>query len=99
VGVPVLGIVENMSGFTDPESGRVWQLFSHGGGQRLADELGVPLLGMVPLQPDLAQLADRGEPIIVATPSSPAAEALRTVARAVHERAGRQSTPLPIMRG
>ena len=99
VGVPVLGIVENMSGFTDPETGRTWQLFSHGGGQRLADELGVPLLGAVPLQPDLAELADHGEPIIVASPASPAAEALRAVAHAVHARAARQSAPLPIMRG
>lgn len=99
VNVPVLGIVENMSGFTDPETGRTWQLFSHGGGQRLADELGVPLLGTVPLQPDLAELADRGEPVIVASPASPAAESLRAVAHAVHERTGRQATPLPIMRG
>jgi ATP-binding protein involved in chromosome partitioning len=99
VAVPVLGIVENMSGFTDPETGRIWQLFSHGGGQRLADELGVPLLGSVPLQPDLAELADRGEPILVASPASPAAEALRAVAHAVHERAAGQSAPLPIMRG
>src|SRR5687768_1942880 len=71
VGVPVLGIVENMSGFTDPETGRTWQLFSQGGGQRLADELGIPLLGTVPLQPDLAPRADRGEPILVPTPSRP----------------------------
>ncbi|MBA2627163.1 MAG: Mrp/NBP35 family ATP-binding protein, partial [Gemmatimonadales bacterium] len=51
VGVPVIGIVENMSAFTDPETGRRWELFSSGGGQRLADEIGVPLLGQVPLQP------------------------------------------------
>src|SRR5687768_14388017 len=99
VGVPVLGIVENMSGFTDPESGRHWQLFSAGGGQRLAEEVGVPLLGSVPLQPRLAELADEGQPIVVASPESPAAAALRTVAQAVHDRAGRQSMSLPIMRG
>src|SRR5215207_11631797 len=50
VGVPVLGVVENMSGFTDPETGRRFDLFSSGGGGRLAEELGVPLLGTVPLQ-------------------------------------------------
>jgi ATP-binding protein involved in chromosome partitioning len=99
VGVPVLGIVENMSGFTDPETGRVWQLFSSGGGQRLADEIGVPLLGAIPLQPRLAELADEGQPVIVASPESPAAAALRAVAQGVHDRAARQSLSLPIMRG
>src|ERR1044072_6841213 len=54
VGVPVIGVVENMSGFTDPETGRRFELFSSGGGQRLADEIAAPLLGTVPLQPHLA---------------------------------------------
>ena len=73
VGVPVLGIVENMSGFVDPESGRRLELFSSGGGRRLAEELGVELLGSIPLQPRLAELADRGRPILVAEPDSAAA--------------------------
>src|SRR4051794_41694684 len=51
VGVPVIGVVENMSGFTDPETGRRFELFSAGGGQRLADEIGVPPLGSVPPPP------------------------------------------------
>src|SRR4030095_10515913 len=68
VGVPVLGIVENMSGFVDPETGRRFEFFSAGGGQRLADELGVPFLGEVPLQPGLAALADEGQPVAVAEP-------------------------------
>ena len=73
VGVPVIGVVENMSAFTDPETGRRFELFSSGGGQRLAEEIGVPLLGSVPLQPRLAELADAGQPILVANPDSPAA--------------------------
>jgi ATP-binding protein involved in chromosome partitioning len=60
VGVPVLGVVENMSGYTDPETGRKLELFSSGGGRRLAEEIGAPLLGSVPLQPRLAELADAG---------------------------------------
>jgi ATP-binding protein involved in chromosome partitioning len=99
VGVPVLGIVENMSGFTDPETGRHWQLFSAGGGQRLADELGVPLLGAIPLQPGLAEAADEGRPVLVAEPGSPAAAMLRGIAERVHETAARQSITLPILRG
>ena len=73
VGVPVIGVVENMSAFVDPETGRRFELFSSGGGQRLAEELGVPLLGSIPLQPQLAELADEGRPILVAQPDSPAA--------------------------
>ena len=45
VGVPVIGVVENMSAFVDPETGRRLELFSSGGGQRLAEEIGAPLLG------------------------------------------------------
>ncbi|NOT07543.1 MAG: Mrp/NBP35 family ATP-binding protein, partial [Gemmatimonadales bacterium] len=66
VNVPVLGIVENMAAFTDPSSGARVAFFGEGGGQRLADEVGVPLLGSVPLQPGLAAQADAGTPIVVA---------------------------------
>ncbi len=62
VGVPVVGVVENMSAFVDAETGKRFELFSSGGGQRLADEIGVPLLGSVPLQPGLADAADLGLP-------------------------------------
>jgi len=99
VGVPVLGIVENMSGFTDPETGRTWQLFSSGGGQRLADEIGVPLIGTVPLQPGLAEAADAGHPVVVAEPESPAGKALGRIAQEVHTLAGRQAVTVPILRG
>ncbi len=98
VGVPVIGIVENMSGFTDPESGRHWELFSSGGGLRLAEELGVPLLGKVPLQPGLAELADGGKPVVLGAPSSPAAAVLREIADRVREHMGGRSIALPILR-
>ena len=71
VGVPVIGVVENMSAFVDPETGRRFELFSSGGGQRLAEEIGVPLLGSVPLQPRLAELADAGQPILDREPRQP----------------------------
>ena len=99
VGVPVIGIIENMSAFTDPASGRRWELFSSGGGLRLAEELGVPLLGSVPLQPGLAELADGGRPIMLAAPDSPAAAALRSAADRVREELGGRSVALPILRG
>ncbi|HJR50612.1 MAG TPA: Mrp/NBP35 family ATP-binding protein [Gemmatimonadales bacterium] len=99
VGVPVLGIVENMSGFVDPESGRRFELFSSGGGRRLADELGVDLLGSVPLQPRLAELADAGQPILVADPGSDAATELRAVADQLQRKTSGRAAALPILRG
>jgi ATP-binding protein involved in chromosome partitioning len=99
VGVPVLGVVENMSGFTDPETGRRFDLFSSGGGQRLADEINAPLLGTVPLQPQLAALADAGEPILVAQPDSPAARSLRDIAESLQQKTASKGARLPILRG
>ncbi len=98
VGVPVLGIVENMSGFVDPETGRRFELFSSGGGRRLADELGVDLLGSVPLQPGLAELADAGHPIVVADPGSSAALELHQVADQLQRKTAGRSASLPILR-
>ena len=99
VGVPVIGVVENMSGFTDPETGRRFELFSSGGGRRLAEELGVPLLGSVPLQPGLAELADEGQPVLVASPDSPAALSLREIATELQQKASGRGVALPILRG
>jgi ATP-binding protein involved in chromosome partitioning len=85
VGVPVMGIVENMSSFVCPHCGERTEVFLSGGGKRLADELKVPLLGQVPLQAHMAELADAGSPIVVAEPVSPAAVALTEIARQVAE--------------
>jgi ATP-binding protein involved in chromosome partitioning len=80
VGVPVLGVVENMSYFVCPHCGERSDVFLAGGGARLAAELGVPLLGQVPLQAGLPDLADAGRPVVAAEPDSPAARALAAVA-------------------
>ena len=82
VQVPVIGVVENMSGFVTPNGERI-ELFGTGGGQRLAAELRVPLLGQVPLQPGIADSADVGKPALIAVPDSPAAKALRAIAEKV----------------
>jgi len=99
VGVPVIGVVENMSGFTDPETGRRFDLFSSGGGQRLADEISAPLLGSIPLQPQLAALADNGQPVLVAQPESPAARSLRDIAEILQRKTAGRTMALPILRG
>jgi len=79
VAVPVLGIVENMSYFICPHCGDRTAIFGSGGGERLATELGVPLLGEIPLYPAVLAGGDRGEPIVVGEPESPAAKALLEV--------------------
>jgi len=98
VGVPVIGVVENMSAFIDPETGRRFELFSSGGGQRLAEEIGVPLLGSVPLQPRLAEQADAGQPVLVANPDSPAADSLRRIAAELRRKTAGRTAALPILR-
>lgn len=99
VGVPVLGIVENMSYFTCPHCGERSEIFLAGGGQRLADELEVPLLGRIPLQARMSDLADQGKPVVVAEPDSPAAQALSEFARRIVDEAGGKSVSLPIITG
>jgi ATP-binding protein involved in chromosome partitioning len=76
VAVPVIGIVENMSYFICPNCEAKHRLFGSGGGQRLADELNVPLLGEIPFFPGVLSGGDRGEPIVVSEPETPAAKAL-----------------------
>jgi ATP-binding protein involved in chromosome partitioning len=82
VDLEILGVVENMSGFTTP-SGERFQLFGEGGGQELADELDVPLLGKVPLTMPLRAQADAGTPLVVTDPDDPAAQAIHQAARGI----------------
>jgi ATP-binding protein involved in chromosome partitioning len=96
VGVPVLGIVENMSYFVCPHCAGRSDVFLSGGGARLAAELGVPLLGQVPLQAGLPERADRGEPIVVADPASPAGAALTDLARTVATRVAAMPPAQPV---
>jgi ATP-binding protein involved in chromosome partitioning len=83
VNVPVLGIVENMSWFECPHCGKPSALFGSGGGERLANELQIPLLGQIPLYPRVLQAGDEGQPIVVAEPTSSAAKALIQIAERV----------------
>lgn len=80
VAVPVLGVVENMSYFICPNCNDKHLIFGSGGGRRLAEELGVPLLGEIPFFPGVLEGADRGEPIVVSEPETPAAKALAELA-------------------
>jgi ATP-binding protein involved in chromosome partitioning len=80
VSLEIAGVVENMSGFTTP-GGERYAIFGEGGGQELADELDVPLLGKIPLTMPLREQADAGVPLVAENPDDPAAQALRATAR------------------
>jgi ATP-binding protein involved in chromosome partitioning len=82
VDLEVLGVIENMSGFTTPD-GQRFTIFGEGGGQLLADELDVPLLGKVPLSEELRTHADAGTPLVLAEPNAPASQAIRDAARGI----------------
>jgi ATP-binding protein involved in chromosome partitioning len=83
VNVPVLGIVENMSWLECPHCGKPTPILGSGGGERLANELNLPLLGQVPMDPRVLERADQGQPIVVAAPDSAAARALVGIAQRV----------------
>jgi ATP-binding protein involved in chromosome partitioning len=93
VDLELLGVIENMSGFTTPD-GQRFTIFGEGGGQLLADELDVPLLGKVPLSEELREHADSGAPLVIENPDAPASQAIRDAARGIVA-----STPqeLPVM--
>jgi ATP-binding protein involved in chromosome partitioning len=84
--VPVLGIVENMSGFVCPHCGELTNVFGTAGGQRLSEEYGVPLLAQLPLDPETRAGGDEGLPITLRRPESAQAVAFRNLAAAVGRR-------------
>lgn len=81
VKTPVLGIVENMSYFVCPHCGHVAEIFGSGGGERVANKYGVPLLGQIPIDPAVRDGGDRGVPVVVGQPGSSTAQAFREAAR------------------
>jgi ATP-binding protein involved in chromosome partitioning len=91
--VPILGIVENMAGFECPHCHEVTPIFGEGGGVRLAQEFGVPVLGTIPLDPETRVGGDTGAPIVVSRPESAQARAFRQVARTVADRVASSSGP------
>ena len=83
VDVPVLGIIENMSYYICPECGHRAEIFSHGGARREAETLGMEFLGELPLDIEIRETSDSGQPIVVSKPDSPLAATYREIARRV----------------
>ena len=84
--VPILGIVENMSYFVAPDTGTRYPIFGEGGGAKVAEEFGVPLLGQIPLEMETRRGGDTGMPVVVGQPTSSQADAFRKIAAAVAAR-------------
>jgi len=112
VGIPIVGVVENESYFVCGNCNERHELFGAGGGQKIADFAAAPLLGQIPLYPEIRKWGDAGVPVVEAAPGSPAAEAFNEVARRLLEallgstqasvlsidRSGGQNRHLPITR-
>ena len=81
----VLGLIENMSGFTCPHCGKTVNIFGSGGGQKACMDLTVPLLGCIPLDPMIAETGDSGKPFVLESSDSPAVKAFDEIALKLEE--------------
>lgn len=96
VEVPLLGIIENMSYFLAPDTGKRYDIFGHGGAKAEAERIGVPFLGEVPLTMDIRERSDAGTPVVVSDPEGPSAVIYRDIAKRVwDELSGRKARPAP----
>jgi ATP-binding protein involved in chromosome partitioning len=84
--VPVFGMVENMSYFIAPDTGKQYDIFGHGGARRAAEELGIDFLGEIPIEPAVREGSDQGVPIVFGAPESASAKAIEHIAGAVAAR-------------
>ena len=83
VQVPLMGVIENMSYFVAPDTGTSYDIFSRGGGKKVAEEMNVPFLGEIPLTVETREGGDEGTPVVIRNQDDPQAESFRSVARNV----------------
>jgi len=83
LGMPIIGIVENMSGFVCPKCGAKVDIFQSGGGRKIAEELRIPFLGSIPIDQRVCQDSDRGAPFIVEHADSPASKSFMEIVRKI----------------
>jgi ATP-binding protein involved in chromosome partitioning len=99
LGVPVIGIVENMSGFVCPKCGAEVNIFKIGGGRKIAEDLGVQFLGSIPIDPEICIDSDDGEPFIVRHPESPATKAFMEIVKKIEEYLEWRKLKVPLEQG
>jgi ATP-binding protein involved in chromosome partitioning len=99
--VPVLGVIENMSYFVSPDTGARFEIFDHGGAKGAAEELGVPFLGEIPLDPEIRIAADNGRPVTSRGKDDPVArpyyEAASLIGSEVARLNAAKPDPLPVL--
>ena len=83
LGIPIIGVVENMSGFVCPKCGAKIDIFQSGGGRKLAEEAGVSFLGSIPIDPKVGMSSDKGSPFVIDKANSPATEAFIEIVKKV----------------
>jgi ATP-binding protein involved in chromosome partitioning len=100
VGVPLVGVVENMSYFVCPDCEARHEIFGRGAGEALADQFHTELLGRIPVGTSIRESGDAGKPIVLAEPDSEAARAFREIADAVARRvlSGESAKALPTIK-
>lgn len=85
VGVPIIGIIENLSGYVCPGCGKKIDIFRSGGGKRIAQDLAVPYLGKIPIDPKICENSDNGTPFIAANPNQPTAKAFTKIVKKMEQ--------------
>ncbi len=102
LGVPIIGIIENMSGFICPKCGTQTNIFKVGGGQKIAEDLSVPFLGSIPIDPEICRDSDNGTPFITEHVDSPATKAfteiVKKIERFLEHKEQPESPPKPSLR-
>ncbi len=83
LGMPIIGIIENMSGFICPHCGKKTDIFQSGGGKKMAEETALPLLGSIPIDPEVGKDSDEGKPFTIEHPDSPASKAFMEIVKKV----------------
>jgi ATP-binding protein involved in chromosome partitioning len=81
--MPIIGVIENMSGFICPHCGKKTEIFQSGGGKKMAEEVGVPFLGSIPIDPKVSAESDKGQPFIIANKNSAATKAFMQIVEEV----------------
>ena len=83
--IPVIGILENMSGFICPKCGEATNIFKIGGGQKIAKDLSIPFLGSIPIDPEICRDSDNGMPFIIEHKNSPATKAFMEIVKKIED--------------